>query len=123
MKLAIIITSDPNSGEEALGRAFNALALAAESQSNGDEVNVAFVGAGTRWPAELIRLSHPANQLYNTVQPSIAGASCGCAAVFGATNDIAACNVPEIKDNALPGTPGLASIRRYVAEGWQTLVF
>jgi hypothetical protein len=123
MKLAIIILSDPKNGEEALGRAFNGLALAAEAQSKGDEVNVVFVGAGTRWPAELTKLSHPANELYNAVRPSITGASCGCAAVFGATKEVAACGLPEIKDHALPGTPGLASIRRYLAEGWQTLVF
>jgi len=40
MKLAIIISSDPKNGEEALGRAFNALALAAEGQTKGDEVNI-----------------------------------------------------------------------------------
>lgn len=123
MKLAIIITSDPKNGDEALGRAFNALALAAEAQAKDAEVNVVFAGAGTRWPAELARLSHPANGLYNAVRPSITGASCGCAAVFGATSDVAACGVPEIKDHALPGTPGLASLHRYLAEGWQTLVF
>lgn len=123
MKLAIIITSDPKNGDEALGRAFNALALAAEAHAKNAEVNVVFAGAGTRWPAELARLSHPANGLYNAVRPSITGASCGCAAVFGATSEVAACGVPEIKDHALPGTPGLASLHRYLAEGWQTLVF
>ena len=123
MKLALIISSDPKNGEESLGRAFNALALAAEAQARGDEVNVLFVGAGTRWPAELTKLSHPANQLYNAVRPSVTGASCGCAAVFGAAKEVAACGLPEIKDHALPGTPGLASIRKYLAEGWQTLVF
>ncbi len=123
MKLAIIILSDPKSGEEALGRVFNGLALAAEAQSKGDEVNVLFAGTGTRWPAELAKLSHPANGLYNAVRPSITGASCGCAAVFGATKEVAACGLPEIKDHALAGTPGLASVRRYLAEGWQTLLF
>lgn len=123
MKLAIIISSDPKSGEEALGRAFNALALAAEAQAKGDEVNVVFIGTGTRWPAELSKLSHPANQLYNTVRPSIAGASRACSALFGATKEVAACGLPEINDNPLPGTPGLVSIRRYVTEGWHTLVF
>jgi len=43
--------------------------------------------------------------------------------VFGTAKEVAACDLPEIKDNALPGTPGLASIRRYLAEGWQTQVF
>jgi hypothetical protein len=123
MKLAIFITSDPKNGEEALDRAFNALALAAEGQAKGDVVNVLFAGAGTRWPAELARLSHPANQLYNSVRQSIAGASCACSAVFGADRDAAARDLPEIKDNPLPGTPGLASIRRYLAEGWQTQIF
>ena len=54
MKTAIIILSDPKSGsEEALGRVFNALALASECKQKGDEVAVVFNGAGTRWPAEL----------------------------------------------------------------------
>lgn len=123
MKLAIIITSDPRTGEEALGRAFNALALAAEAQTKGDQVNIVFVGTGTRWPAEFTKLTHPASGLYNAVRPSITGASCGCSTVFGATKEVAACGLPEIKDHALPGTPGLASIRRYLADGWQTLVF
>lgn len=123
MKLAIIITSDPNNGEEALGRAFNGLALAAEAQTNNDEVNVVFAGAGTRWPAELAKLTHPVNGLYNAVRPAITGASCGCAAVFGVSKEVEACGLPQIKDHQLSGTPGLASIRRYLAEGWQTLIF
>lgn len=106
MKLAIIITSDPKNGEEALGRALHALALAAEAQEKGDEVNVVFSGAGTRWPAELTKLTHPANGLYNAVRPVITGASCGCSAVFGTATEVAACGLPEIKDHALPGTPG-----------------
>jgi hypothetical protein len=123
MKIAIIITSNPGNGEDALGRAFNGLALAAEAQAKGDDVDVVFAGAGTRWPAEFTKLSHPANRLYNSVRPAIAGASCACSATFGATKEVAACGLPEIKDHPLPGTPGLASIHRYLAEGWQTLVF
>lgn len=123
MKLAIIITSDPQNGEEALGRAFNALALAAEAQAREDEVNVVFAGAGVRWPAELMKLTHPAHGLYNEVRPVVTGASCGCAAVFGATKEVEDSGLPQIKDHALAGTPGLVSIRRYLADGWQTLVF
>ena len=45
MKTAIIIMSDPKSGsEEALGRVFNALALASECKQKGDEVAVVFNG-------------------------------------------------------------------------------
>ena len=115
MKAAIIILSDPKSGsEEALGRVFNALALAAECKQKGDEVAIVFNGAGTRWPAELTKLSHPANGLYNAVRDVVQGASCGCAEAGG---------VPIGKDHALAGTAGLLSLRRYVAEGWNTVVF
>ena len=123
MKTAIIILSDPKTGEESLGRVFNALAVAQASQQAGDEVEVVFNGAGTRWPEELSKLSHPANALYNSVRQSVKGASCGCAAVFGATKGVEACGMPLLKDKALAGTPGISNLRRYLAEGWQTLVF
>ncbi len=123
MKLAIIIASDPGNGEEALGRLFNALGLAAEAQSQDDEVNVVFIGPGTRWPAELTNPAHPGHGLFDAVRPTVVGASCGCAAAFGASESVAAAGVAEIKDHALAGTPGMASMRRYLAEEWQTLVF
>ncbi|MBS0159776.1 MAG: DsrE family protein [Nitrospira sp.] len=124
MKTAIIIMSDPKSGsEEALGRVFNALAVAAESKQKGDEVAVVFNGTGTRWPAELTKLTHPANGLYNSVRDVVQGASCGCADVFGAKDGVEACGVPLMKDNALAGTSGLLSLRQYLVDGWKTIVF
>jgi hypothetical protein len=123
MKLAVLITSDPKAGDEALGRAFNALALAAEARQRDDEVQVAFIGAGTRWPAELAKLNHPAHALYDAVRPVVAGASRACAAVFGATDSVKESGVKELTDHQLAGTPGMASVRGYLAEGWQTLVF
>ena len=124
MKTAIIIISDPKNGsEEALGRAFNALALASECKQKGDEVAVVFNGAGTRWPAELTKLSHPANSLYNSFRDVVQGASCGCADVFGAKESVESCGLPRKKDHVLAGTTGLLSLRRYLAEGWQTVVF
>lgn len=124
MKTAIIIMSDPKNGsEEALGRVFNALALASECKEKGDEVVVVFNGTGTRWPAELSKLSHPANGLYNSVRDAVQGASRGCAEVFGATEGIKSCGVPIVNDHALAGTAGLLSLRRYMAQGWNTVVF
>jgi hypothetical protein len=124
MKTAIIIISDPKSNsDEANGRAFNALALAQDCLKQGDEVEVTFIGAGTRWPAELSKVGHPFNALYNSVRETVKGASCGCAAAFGATTGVEACGIPQIKDNAVGGTPGLLSVRRYLAEGWNALIF
>ncbi len=123
MKTALIILSDPQSGDEALGRVFNALALAHEGLQAGDEVAVVFNGAGTRWPAVLTQPKHPANSLYNAVRETVRGASCGCAAVFGATAGVEACGLPLLKDKALAGTPGISNLRAYLADGWQLLVF
>lgn len=123
MKIAIVVLSDPKAGEEATGRVFNALALASEASRRGDVAEIVFAGAGTRWPAELTKLAHPAHALYASVRPLVKGASCACAAVFGATNELDACEVPKLADNALAGTPGLASVRGYLADGWQTIVF
>ena len=49
-KTAIFIFSDPNNGEEALGRAFNGLAAAYDIKQTGGEVSITFQGTGTRWP-------------------------------------------------------------------------
>jgi len=123
MKIAILILSDPKGGDEALGRVFNALAVAQEGLQRADEVEIVFNGAGTRWPEKLSKVSHPANGLYNSVGESVKGASYGCAAVFGATSGVEAGGVPLLKDKALAGTPGISNLRRYVAKGWSTLVF
>ena len=124
MKTVIVMMSDPKSGsEEALGRVFNALALASECKQKGDEVAVVFNGTGTRWPAELTKPSHPANALYNSVRDVVQGVSCGCAEVFGVMDAVESCGVPLKKDYALAGTAGLLSLRRYVADGWSIVVF
>lgn len=119
MKTAIIILSDPQAGEDALGRTFNALALARESRQAGDDVQIAFCGAGTRWPSELAKPAHPAGALYQEVRDLVSGVSCGCASVFGAD----AGGLPEKSCNPIPGTPGVLSLREYLAEGRQVLLF
>ena len=123
MKTAVIILSDPNAGEEALGRVFNGLALAAEAIKSGDETEIVFTGAGTRWPGELSKPSHPAHGLYQSVLPVVAGSCNHCAIVFGAEASTKACGLNTIKDNDLAGTHGLASVRRYLADDWHTVLF
>jgi hypothetical protein len=123
MKLAIIIVSDPKAGEESFARAFNALATAQEAQTAGDQVEVNFIGTGTRWPGEMSKAGHRLNALYNSVRETVKAGSCGCAAAFGATESLKACGIPEANNNAVAGTPGVLSLRKYVADGWQTLIF
>jgi hypothetical protein len=124
MKNAIFLLSDPQrGGDDALGRLFNGLALAAESKKAGDDVAVVFAGPGTRWPAELAKLGHPARALYESVRDVVRGASCGCSEVFGAKASVEACEVPLLRDHALAGTSGVASLREYAANGYHTFIF
>ncbi len=124
MKAAIVIFSDPKSGtEDALGRVFNGLAAAYDFKQAGDEVSIIFQGTGSRWIAELSKADHPAHTLFEAVKDKVAGVSCGCASVFGATEEVEQAGFDLIKDNPVPGTPGLASLRKFAAEGSTVLTF
>ena len=124
MKAAIVVLSDPKSGsEESLGRVFNALAPAYDFKQKGDVVTVRFQGAGTRWIGELGKGDHPAHDLFEAVKDTVAGVSCGCADVFGANEEVEKSGFELIKDNPVPGTSGLASLRTLVADGYTVLTF
>ena len=124
MKAAIVVLSDPKSGsEESLGRLFNALATTYDFKQRGDDVTLLFQGAGTRWAGEVVKEDHPAHQLYRAVEDKVAGVSCGCAEVFGATEEAERSGFDLIKDNAVPGTSGLPSLRELVASGYSILTF
>lgn len=124
MKAAIIILSDPKAGsEEALGRLFNGLAAAYDFKKRGDEVTVLFQGTGTRWAGELVKKDHPARELFKAVKDKVAGASCGCADVFGAQEGVETCGLELIRDNAVPHTTGLPSLARLIADGYSLLTF
>ena len=124
MKTAILVLSDPKAGsDEALGRLFNALAAAYDFNVANQEVQIIFQGAGTRWIGELSNTEHPAYGLFEEVKDLVAGVSCGCADVFGATAEVEKSGFDFIKDNPVPGTTGLPSIRNLNEEGFNVLVF
>ena len=124
MKTTIVILSDPKNGsEEALGRVFNGLSAAYDFNQAGDDVYIVFQGAGTRWIGELNQKQHPAHELFEAVKDRVAGVSCGCAEVFGGTEEAEKAGLDLIKDNPIPGTPGVASLRKYAAEGSTILTF
>lgn len=123
-KAAIVVMSDPSKQtEESLGRLFNALAAAYDFKARGDEVTVLFQGAGTRWAGQLSNPEHPFHDLFNAVSDRVAGVSCGCADVFGATAEAERNGFDLVKDNPVPGTPGLPSLGKLVAEGYSVLTF
>ena len=124
MKSAIIIMSDPKSGgEDALGRLFNGLATAYDFKTNNDDVTILFQGAGTRWAAEVTKEDHPVHALYKAVEDKVAGVSCGCADVFGASEDAVKNGFDLIKNNPVPGTSGLPSLQKLAADGYNVMTF
>ena len=124
MKTAIIVLSDPKSGsDDVLGRLFNALASAYDFKQAGEQVEIIFQGAGTRWVGVLNDTNHPAYELFKEVEDKVAGVSCGCADVFGATEEAERSAFDLIKDNPVPGTSGLPSIRKLTQDGFNVLIF
>ena len=113
----IIVLSDPNGGEEAFGRVFNALAAAYDFKRQNRPIQLVFHGTGTRWPAVLAKPDHPAYQLYKAVEDSIAGLSAGCATVFAAPDEVERERNALISTNPIPGTPGLGSVAEYASAG------
>jgi len=122
-KTAIVVLSDPEGGEEALGRVFNALAAAHDFRRADHEVAVVFQGAGTRWAERLLDPAHPAHSLYESVSESVVGASSACADAFGARASVEASGLALITTNELPGTSGLPSLAGYVRDGYTVLTF
>ncbi|MBI3726094.1 DsrE family protein [bacterium] len=123
MKTAVVILSDPRGGDEALGRLWNGLAVAHECKERGDDVTILFQGAGTRWAGELRKAAHPAHGLWSEVEDRVAGVSCGCAEVFGAAGEARESGLELLKEYALPGTPGIASLRSLASRGYSVLTF
>lgn len=123
-KAAIVVFSDPSQGsEEALGRLFNALFLTFELKEKGQDVELLFQGAATRWPSEIVKPAHPAHELYLAIADKIAGICGGCADVFGATEGAATTGMVLVRDKAIPGTSGIADLSRYLDEGYQLITF
>ena len=106
-----------------MGRLFNALAAVYDFKQRGDDVQLLFQGAGTRWVGELVNQEHPAHELFAAVKDKVAGVSCGCADVFGAREAAAACGLDLLTENAVPNTTGLPSLARLTNEGYTVLTF
>ncbi len=122
MKAAILVLSDPGS-EEALGRVFNALAVAYDCKQSGSEVSVLFQGAGTRWVKELGKPDNPAHNLFAAVKDTVVGVSSGCADVFGAAEDVRQSAFSLVSENQVPGTSGLPSLQKLISDGYTVLTF
>ncbi len=119
-KTAIIIMSDPKSGnEESIGKALNGLVAAHDADQAGNQVKIIFQGTGTRWPSILEKEDHMAHKLYKKVEKNIVGASASCSDLWNAEPS----GVDLLKGNPLPNEVGLPSIGQLQSEGFGVVVF
>jgi hypothetical protein len=61
--------------------------------------------------------------LFEEVKDKVAGISAGCANVFGAADEAKKRGFRLIRDNAVPGTDGLPSLRNLAEQGYTILTF
>jgi len=123
MSTAVVVLSDPQNGEESLGRLFNALAATYDLQQRGLPVDLIFQGAGTRWISVVTQPDHPAHGLYRAVEGRVAGVSGACAGVFGTRGAAESAGFALLTNNRVPGTSGMASLAGYIASGDRVLTF
>ncbi len=61
--------------------------------------------------------------LFEAAKDVVAGVSCACADVFGATDAAEESGFELIKDNAVPDTAGLPSLAKPITDGYTVLTF
>jgi len=117
MKVAIIVLADTET-HESLGRVVNALEAVKELKEGGDDVQLVFDGAGTKWVVELSHPEHKAHALYEAVEDKVSGVCSFCATAFGVHDAISACDSPLVDDY-----DGHPSFRKMLSEGYQIITF
>ncbi len=116
-KIGVVVLADTETHGD-LGRVVNALETAKEAQEAGDEVQIIFDGAGTKWPAAFSDPEHKAKPLYDAVQKSVTGACEYCAGAFGVKEKLKKEGIPLLAEY-----DNHPSLRPLVVEGYQVITF
>ena len=116
-RVAMLVLADTESHGD-LGRVVNALMTAREFKEAGDDVQIVFDGAGTKWPGVLSNDDHRSHALWESVHDVVSGACGYCADAFEATESVHAAGVKLLDEyHHHP------SIRNLVANGYQIISF
>ena len=116
-KTAIIVLADTES-LEALGRVANALTTAQEFKEAGDDVQLIFDGAGTKWVSQLSDPGHKYHAVFQQVRDKVSGVCAYCADAFGVSEQVRDADAPFADEYQ-----GHPSLRRLVSEGYQIITF
>jgi hypothetical protein len=116
-KAAVIVLAGTD-GHENLGRLVNGLETAREfAETDGDEVELIFDGAGTQWVPELEDEESDHHELYRTVRENTSVCDY-CSGAFGVEDAVADANVVTLDDH-----DGHPSIRSLVDDDYEIITF
>jgi len=116
-KTAVVILAGTE-GHANLGRLVNGLETAKEfAETDGDEVELIFDGAGTQWIPELEDPDSDPHELYQAVKDN-ASACEYCSEAFGVDDAVNDSGVVQLDDH-----DGHPSIRSLVDDGYEVITF
>jgi hypothetical protein len=116
-KVAIIILADIATPEN-FGRAVNGLMTAKEFKDAGDDVQIIFDGAGTKWIGKFNEKDGKYNALFDSVKDKIAGVCGYCAGAFKVADEVSGFEVPLLDEYN-----GHPSFKKLVDSGYAIITF
>lgn len=118
MAEAAVIILAGTDGHANAGRVFNALTTASEfADTEGDEVELIFDGAGTQWIPELEDESHDYHERYSSLRDETAVCDF-CSGAFGVAEEVADSGLVTLDDHE-----GHPSVRSLVADDYDIITF
>ncbi|HVC86493.1 MAG TPA: hypothetical protein VNC40_03605 [Gaiellaceae bacterium] len=115
-KIAVLLLADTET-PEARGRLANALVLAKECVDAGDEMQLIFDGAATKWIPQLADPEHKHHRTFLSVRDRT-GACLYCARAFNVLDGVKAAGVAELDDYR-----DHPSLRQLVSDGYSVISF
>ena len=116
-KVAIVIFADIETKGD-FGRAVNALMTAKEFKEAGDEVQIIFDGAGTKWIGKFNEKDGKYNDLFDSVKDKITGVCSYCAGAFKVADEVSSFNI-----GLLDEYDGHPSFKKLVDSGYTIFTF
>ena len=118
MANAAIVILAGNESHADYGRLANALEAAAEfAETDGDDLELIFDGAGTQWIPELEDEDSDYHELYRTVRDD--AATCDyCSGAFGVADAVADSGLTVLDEH-----DGHPSVRSLVDDGYEVITF
>lgn len=97
-KAAIVVLADTET-KESLGRVVNAMKAVEEYASKDADLKFYFDGAGSKWPAALLKPDHDYHDLFESIKDQITGVCAYCAGAFDVKDTLVEAGIPLSSDH------------------------